>query len=535
MIPRNIETQDSLIGAFLEGLPVPDFVTSEMFTGFYQKAFIEIARLKKKGFVIINNELLIKNCGFGVQESDRLKKMVGGYSFVKDNQEIYFNALLDDFNKFKTWETLTLFKERIEKDSSVSRQELEDGLNAIAETIRSKPLGSTGGGSIKDLLQKEFPSITWAVPGLIRQGLTILVGAQKLGKSWLVLCMGLAVSSGGFVLGKIKVEKMKVLYVTLEDTPQDLQERLLSLGATGNEDFLYETKMTGSTELRAYIKKNPGIKMIIIDTFGKFLSIQDGNDYNEVVRTASSLKAIADEFSICVIAIHHTKKGGGDSSDWTEMVLGSQGLSATADQTMLLKRKRGESKAELLLTGRRVRDDLVYELEFDSAVGSWAISDEKEFKTETRLNETQSAIIDLLQAEARTFTVSEIAKALNRAKSGVSAQAKKLSDLGLIENLYMGQYRLKPPDTPQNRSFSSVPQGIVNSVNGERAENPPAESPKDIILKTLTELDPEIVTIADLSGLVNLPSEQVESYCIELADSGSVTRHENGYSALGLF
>ncbi|WP_010259841.1 AAA family ATPase [Treponema primitia] len=532
MIPRNTETQDSLIGAFLEGLPVPDFMTPEMFTGFYQKAFIEISRLKKKGFVIINNELLIKNCGFGVQDSDRLKKMVGGYSFVKDNQEFYFNNLLEDYNKFKTWETLALFKERIES-GSVSRQEIEDGLNAIIETVRSKPLGSTGGGNIKDLLQKEFPPINWAVPGLIRQGLTILVGAQKLGKSWLVLCMGLAVSSGGFVLGKIKVKKMRVLYLTLEDTPQDLQERLLSLGADGSEDFLYETKMTGTTELRAYIKRNPGIKMVIVDTFGKFLSIQDGNDYNEVVRTASSLKAIADEFSICIIAIHHTKKGGGDSSDWTEMVLGSQGLSATADQTLLLKRKRGESKAELLLTGRRVRDDLVYELEFNSAVGSWTISDEKEFKVETRLNETQSAIIDLLQAESRTFTVSEIAKALNKARSTISEQTKKLADSGLIENLYQGQYRIKPSETISERSFGSAPLGKPNEPNTEPVENK-AET-DDMILKTIMDFDPQIVSVKDLSELLDIPLETVEVRCKELVDNGSITQRESGYSALGLF
>jgi hypothetical protein len=44
---------------------------------------------------------------------------------------------------------------------------------------------------------QEFPPLAYAVPGLIPEGSVLLVGAPKIGKSWLVLAVGLAASDGG--------------------------------------------------------------------------------------------------------------------------------------------------------------------------------------------------------------------------------------------------------------------------------------------------------------------------------------------------
>ena len=75
-----------------------------------------------------------------------------------------------------------------------------------------------------DLMAHEFPDPRWAVPVLVAEGLNLLVGSPKLGKSW--LCLGLAVASGGVALGKVRVEQGAVLYAALEDTPRRLQGRL---------------------------------------------------------------------------------------------------------------------------------------------------------------------------------------------------------------------------------------------------------------------------------------------------------------------
>ena len=50
-----------------------------------------------------------------------------------------------------------------------------------------------------------FPPLRYAVPGLIPEGLSLLVGAPKIGKSWLELAISIAVASGGYALGHIQV------------------------------------------------------------------------------------------------------------------------------------------------------------------------------------------------------------------------------------------------------------------------------------------------------------------------------------------
>ncbi len=71
-----------------------------------------------------------------------------------------------------------------------------------------------------------FPPMRWVVPGVIAEGLTILAGAPKLGKSWLALSLALAVASGTDALGCIDVGHPRpVLYLALEDGHRRLQFR----------------------------------------------------------------------------------------------------------------------------------------------------------------------------------------------------------------------------------------------------------------------------------------------------------------------
>jgi len=58
-----------------------------------------------------------------------------------------------------------------------------------------------------EIMATDFPEPRFAVPGIVAEGLNLLVGAPKLGKSWLTLTLGIAVASGGSALGKIPVDQ----------------------------------------------------------------------------------------------------------------------------------------------------------------------------------------------------------------------------------------------------------------------------------------------------------------------------------------
>src|SRR5262245_7648782 len=87
--------------------------------------------------------------------------------------------------------------------------------------------------SAETLQHMTFPAIKYVVPGVIVEGLTLLAGKPKVGKSWLLLHAAIAVARGGFTLGDIHCIEGDVLYCALEDNLRRLQSRMLKLmGAT---------------------------------------------------------------------------------------------------------------------------------------------------------------------------------------------------------------------------------------------------------------------------------------------------------------
>ncbi len=52
--------------------------------------------------------------------------------------------------------------------------------------------------SSADLMAKDLPPVRYVVPGIIAEGLTLLAGKSKIGKSWLILGTAIAVACGGY-------------------------------------------------------------------------------------------------------------------------------------------------------------------------------------------------------------------------------------------------------------------------------------------------------------------------------------------------
>jgi replicative DNA helicase len=227
-----------------------------------------------------------------------------------------------------------------------------------------------------ELTRMTFPPYEWIVNSLIGQGLTLLVGAPKIGKSWLVLAIATAVSNpGGRVLGTLETKQTSVLYLALEDTPRRLNDRLFKMGAVGSNQLLIATQWSnGATGLQAYLRQHPEIKLIIVDTFGRFAGLDDLNDYAATTTAMARLKGIADELDLAIVVIHHAKKTGKGSepTDWLESSLGSTGLTGAADSVIMLKRDRDSSAATLYATGRDTAD-LKLSLRFEGACGTWTI------------------------------------------------------------------------------------------------------------------------------------------------------------------
>src|SRR5262249_25545453 len=66
----------------------------------------------------------------------------------------------------------------------------------------------------------------WHLVEHLTEGLTILAGRPKVGKSWMALDIALGLAGGYYILGAIKLEPADVLYAALEDNPRRLRSRI---------------------------------------------------------------------------------------------------------------------------------------------------------------------------------------------------------------------------------------------------------------------------------------------------------------------
>jgi hypothetical protein len=80
-----------------------------------------------------------------------------------------------------------------------------------------------------ELQATAFAPLRYALPGLLPEGVTLLVSRPKLGKSWLMLDIAIAIATGRAVLGTIEPETGDVLYLALDDGERRLQGRMAAL------------------------------------------------------------------------------------------------------------------------------------------------------------------------------------------------------------------------------------------------------------------------------------------------------------------
>ena len=97
----------------------------------------------------------------------------------------------------------------------------------------------------EELLSTPLPPVKWIIPGLLPAGLALFAGPSKAGKSWLTLWLCLQVAQGKPVWGR-EIEPRTVLYLSLEDTLNRLQDRLFRL--VGSEDVRTVASLLGHAQ-----------------------------------------------------------------------------------------------------------------------------------------------------------------------------------------------------------------------------------------------------------------------------------------------
>lgn len=319
------------------------------------------------------------------------------------------------------------------------------GIGTVLHLIRSAPAaGASRLRTARDLQHRVFPPIKWIVPGFLPEGLTVLAGPPKVGKSWLTLDIALAVATGGEVLGQ-KVEQGDVLLLALEDNDRRLQDRLDKL--TGDEDWPealhYATDWPrldqgGLQAIADWIDSVPNPRLIIIDTLAKvkpLLKGKGGTAYDNDVAALGPLHRQASDRRVSTLPVTHQRKM--ETDDPLESVSGSFGITGTADTTAVLVRGPGGMGNALYARGRDIA-------EFERAVKlvdfRWQIQGDP---LEVFAGDTRKAILKAIREGATTPKAIETASGLSG--TAVRKTLGRMLKRDEVIKTARGEYGVNPP------------------------------------------------------------------------------------------
>ena len=207
------------------------------------------------------------------------------------------------------------------------------------------------------LFEKQLEKRKYIVEGLLPEGLTLLSGDPKTGKSFFALSLSVSVAKGEPFLC-FPTTKSEVLYFSFEDDEKRLQQRLFEMsdetfqGLTFSSDVLRLGEGFIET-LEDYLQKHPKTKLVVVDTLNYIRPAKQGNnmyrdDYDDMVK----LHRLTQQFSIAMLILHHNKKG--DEEDVLRAISGSMGIAGGTDNIIVISqpKNKGETVSTMHVVSR---------------------------------------------------------------------------------------------------------------------------------------------------------------------------------------
>jgi hypothetical protein len=334
--------------------------------------------------------------------------------------------------------------------------------------------------TLQELLARELPPVRWAIPDILPEGLTLLAGKPKLGKSWFALSVALSIAAGGFALGKQPVTQGEVLYLALEDNERRLQSRAKQLLASmtgvpsGIEFELHWPRLDhgGLKHLEEYLEAHPNVRLVVVDTWAKVSPLSQSrqrSQYEGDYEALTPLKHIADRYRVSILAVHHLRKMSAD--DVLDEITGSIGVTGAVDGALILKRERGQGEATLFVTGRDIEHEQQFALTFDPTTALWTlVGNAEEFK---RTKERQE-IIDLLTEQLpEGLSPRQVAEALDKNYHTTRSLLRKMDDASEVRhtnNLYFAA----SDDIVCHQRNQSISPGQQASAENQVEEHTPS-------------------------------------------------------------
>ena len=288
-----------------------------------------------------------------------------------------------------------------------------------------------------------FKAVQYVVPDIVPEGVTILAGKPKIGKSWLALDVALAVSGGRYVLGEIKPGQGDVLYCALEDNKRRLAKRIRKVMASHDASWPPALTLTttwrrldngGTADIKEWYASVSNPRLVILDTLAGVRPDRNGKDtlYDGDYRALRELHAWANEVGIAVLVLTHTRKMEAD--DPIDTISGSLGLAGCADTSAILART--PKGTTLYIRGRDIEEQ-EHAVLFNAETCRWTILGDA---ADVQRSYARSQILTALMEAADLMSPPDIATATGMSRNNVDQRLHHMVKDGEVIKAKRGFY-----------------------------------------------------------------------------------------------
>jgi hypothetical protein len=321
-------------------------------------------------------------------------------------------------------------------------KELQDLANWVSSKNGQPALSPVAGASgyelvpLRELMDRPDAPVDYLLEGRLVAG-TVSAGVAKpkVGKSTFARNLSLSVATGKPFLG-CAVAQGEVIYLALEERPEEIKADFKAMGATGDEPIHVHAAQAPEAAMPELvgIVQNRKPRLVVIDPLFRLARIRDEKAYAETYQALGPLIDVARETGTHIHLTHHAGKS--IKADAIDAPLGSTALGAIVSTLVVLKRT---DAYRTIQTVQRIGSELPeIVLSFNPTTRTLSLGESKveteqanaekrilEYLEETSAPQTQRQIRDNVEGQTRviraaltSLTKSEKVKRTGEGKRG---------------------------------------------------------------------------------------------------------------------